>query len=122
MSLSPLAPETRNLIGAVELALLPRDAIVVNASRGGLLDEAALLDAVRAGHLFGAGLDTFADEPLPAKSPLIEEPRIVLSPHSAALTGPSLRAMGMMTAKNALAGLDGTLDPGLVVNSAVLPR
>lgn len=119
----PLTDETRGLIGARELAKLPRGAIVVNASRGGLLDEDALLASVRSGHLHGAGLDTFAVEPLPAGSPLLGEPRIVLSPHSAALTEGSLIAMGVATVRNALAALDGTLDPDLVVNPSVLgPR
>ncbi len=116
----PLTDATRAILGARELALLPEGAIVVNASRGHLLDEAALLAAIQSGHLHGAGLDTFATEPLPAGSPLLAEPRIVLSPHSAALTEDSLIAMGVATVRNALAGLDGTLDPNLVVNPSVL--
>ena len=82
---------------------------------------AALVDAVRSGHLHGAGLDTFAIEPLPVESPLMAETRIVLSPHSAALTEQALIAMGITTVRNALAGLDGTIDPTLVVNPSVLP-
>lgn len=116
----PLTPSTRGLIGAAELARLPRGAIIVNASRGGLVDEKALVSAIRSGHLHGAGLDTFETEPLPADSPLLAERRIVLSPHSAALTEESLAAMGVATVRNALAGLDGNLDPALVVNPAVL--
>ena len=116
----PLTDETRAILGAREMSMLPRGAIVVNASRGGLLDEQALLEAVRSGHLHGAGLDTFATEPLPIDSPLLAEPRIVLSPHSAALTEASLVAMGVATVRNALAGLDGTLDPDLVINPSVL--
>lgn len=116
----PLTAETKGIIGARELSLLPPKAIVLNASRGGLLDEAALLEAVRSGALHGAGLDTFEQEPLPADSPLIGERRIVLSPHSASLTEETLIAMGMKTIENALAGLDGTLDPNLVVNRQVL--
>ncbi|MBV9078659.1 MAG: hydroxyacid dehydrogenase [Methylobacteriaceae bacterium] len=118
----PLGPETRGLLGAREIAALPQGAIVVNASRGGLVDEDALLAAIRSGHLHGAGLDTFATEPLPASSPLLAERRIVLSPHSAALTEEALLGMGLATVRNALAGLDGTLDPALVVNPEVLVR
>ena len=117
---TPLTDETRGMLGARELSLLPEGAIVINASRGGLVDEVALLAAVKSGHLHGAGLDTFDLEPPPPESPLFSEPRIVLSPHTAAMTETSLAAMSMVTAKNALAGLDGTLDPELVVNRAVL--
>jgi D-3-phosphoglycerate dehydrogenase / 2-oxoglutarate reductase len=117
---APLTDETRLVLGAHELSLLPKGAIVINASRGGLIDEAALLAAVKSRHLHGAGLDTFELEPLPADSPLFSEPRIVLSPHAAAMTETSLIAMSVMTAKNVLAGLDGTLDPDLVVNPSVL--
>jgi D-3-phosphoglycerate dehydrogenase / 2-oxoglutarate reductase len=117
---TPLTNETKGMLGERELSLLPKGAIVVNASRGGVVEEAALLAAVKSGHLHGAGLDTFDVEPLPADSPFCSEPRIVLSPHTAAMTETSLAAMSMMTAKNALAGVDGTLDPELVVNRAVL--
>jgi D-3-phosphoglycerate dehydrogenase len=117
---TPLTEETRGILGAHELSLLPKGAIVVNASRGGVIDEAALLAAVKSRHLHGAGLDTFEAEPLPPDSPLFAEPRIVLSPHAAAMTETSLSAMAVMTARNALAGLDGILDPDLVVNRSVL--
>lgn len=117
----PLVAGTRNLVGPRELASMPSGSILINASRGGLVDEAALLHSVRTGHLRGAGLDTFVDEPLPADSPLLAEPRIVLSPHSAALTEESMLAMGVATVQNALAGIDGTLDPALVVNPSTLP-
>ena len=116
----PLTDETRGMLGEHELSLLPKHAIVINASRGGLIDETALLAAVKSGHLHGAGLDTFHLEPPPPDSPLFSELRIVLSPHTAAMTETSLAAMSMVTAQNALAGLDGTLDPELVVNPAVL--
>jgi D-3-phosphoglycerate dehydrogenase len=116
----PLGAETRNLIGRTELAALRRGAIVINTARGGIVDEQALLESVADGHLKGAGLDTFEREPLLAQHPLLSERRIVLSPHSAALTEESLLAMGVATARNALAGLDGTLDPALVVNPVTL--
>lgn len=116
----PLSDETRNILGARELGMLPRGAIVVNASRGGLIDEAALVDAVRSGALHGAGLDTFEVEPLQPDSSLIREQRIILSPHTAALTEDALIAMGMKTVENALAGLDGSLNAEFVVNKGVL--
>jgi D-3-phosphoglycerate dehydrogenase / 2-oxoglutarate reductase len=116
----PLTDETRNLIDRRRIGLMRTGAILVNASRGGTVDEAALLDSIRAGHLHGAGIDTFASEPLPADSPLLAERRIVLSPHAAALTEEALIAMGVATVNNALAALDGRLDPELVVNRSVL--
>jgi len=118
----PLTEETRGLIGEAELSAMPHGAILVNASRGGVVDEAALLATVRAGHLRGAGLDTFEVEPLAADSPLLGERRIVLSPHAAALTEEAMIGMGRATIDNALAALDGSLDPSVVVNPSVLPR
>jgi len=119
---APLNEETRGMMGANELALLPRNAIVVNAARGGLVDEDALDRAVASGALHGAGLDVFAEEPLPVTSPLVGNRRIVLSPHVASLTEDTLIAMGIATVGNALAGLDGKLDPELVVNRKTLEK
>ncbi len=116
----PLSDETRNLLDADALDLLPEGAIVVNAARGGLLDEQGLADRVASGRLFGAGLDVFDEEPLPTDSPLVSEPRVVLSPHNAALTEETLLAMGTVTAQNVLDAFDGSLDPSLVVNPTVL--
>ena len=116
----PLTDETRGILGERQLALLPKGAIVVNASRGGLIDEAALVRAIGSGDLHGAGIDTFQIEPLPPQSPLVAEKRIVLSPHSASLTEDALIGMGVKTVENVLAAFDGTLDPELVVNKEVL--
>lgn len=116
----PLNKDTRNLLGAREFALMPPRGIVLNTARGGIIDETALVAALDSGHLWGAGLDVFETEPLPADSPVARHPKVVLSPHSAALTEGSLIAMGVMTARNALAGLDGSLDPALIVNRSVL--
>lgn len=77
----PLTDETRGIINADSLKALPDGAILVNASRGGLVDEQALVDAIREGRLAGAALDVMAEEPPPADSPLLSEPRILLSPH-----------------------------------------
>jgi phosphoglycerate dehydrogenase-like enzyme len=81
--IAPHTAETEGMIGAVELALLPRGAILINISRGALVDESALAHALRSGHLAGAGLDVFAEEPLPPESPFWEMPNVLVSPHSA---------------------------------------
>jgi D-3-phosphoglycerate dehydrogenase len=78
-----LTPETRGLIGARELALLPEGAVLVNCARGALLDEDALCDALESGRLGAAGLDVFAVEPPPPTSRLRTAPRLVMTPHLA---------------------------------------
>jgi D-3-phosphoglycerate dehydrogenase / 2-oxoglutarate reductase len=82
----PLIPSTKNLIGAERMKLMKKTAYIINVSRGGIVDEEALIDAVRAGTVAGAALDTFTKEPLPADHPLIGEPKILLSPHVAWLS------------------------------------
>lgn len=99
----PLTAETRNLLDARRLALLPQGAVVVNTARGGLIDELALLDAVRSGHLSGAALDSFAVEPPAADHPFFGEPRILLSPHVAGVTAEA-------GARVARAAVEGALD------------
>lgn len=119
---TPLTGETRGMIGAEELALLPPRAILINTARGGIVDEAALAEALRAGRLAGAGLDVFASEPPPADHPLFALDNVVLSPHAA---GPSREAgvrMAVAVARNTLAALDGRIDPEMVVNQEVLRR
>ncbi|MFU8839809.1 MAG: 2-hydroxyacid dehydrogenase [Nitriliruptoraceae bacterium] len=78
---APLNEATRGLIGADELALLRPDAVVINAGRAAILDEEALLSALRAGQLAGAGLDVFWEEPLPAAHPLLGLENVVVTPH-----------------------------------------
>lgn len=79
----PLTDGTRHLLDAAALGRMKRGAFVVNVSRGGLIDEAALAEAVASKHLGGAALDTFETEPLPADSPLLGVDGILLSPHAA---------------------------------------
>jgi phosphoglycerate dehydrogenase-like enzyme len=77
----PQTEETRGLVGARELAMLPDAAVVINVARGAVLDEEALVDALRGGRLRGAGLDVFAREPLPESSPLWHLPNVLVTPH-----------------------------------------
>ncbi len=73
---------TERMIGAKELSTLPQGAVVINIGRGALIDEPALVEALRSGHLGGAVLDVFAEEPLPQDSPLWDMPNVLVSPHS----------------------------------------
>ncbi|HEX6122272.1 MAG TPA: D-2-hydroxyacid dehydrogenase [Ktedonobacterales bacterium] len=82
----PSTPATHHLIGAAQLAQMRPTAFLINIARGALVDEAALIAALRAGQLAGAGLDVFAEEPLPPESPLWGMPNVVLSPHLAGAT------------------------------------
>jgi len=92
----PLTDETRRMIDAGRLALLPQGARIVNVARGEIIDEQALIAALASGHLGGAYLDVFEQEPLPAESPLWDLPNVVLSPHNAAASaGNNARATAM---------------------------
>ncbi len=83
---APHTDETDQLIGAAELALLPRGAFFINIGRGATVDEPALVEALQSGHLGGAALDVFAEEPLPPDSPLWSIPSVLVSPHSGSTT------------------------------------
>jgi phosphoglycerate dehydrogenase-like enzyme len=82
----PLTPETTGLIGAPELAMMKPTARLINVGRGGLVDEAALVDALAGERLGGAGLDVFSIEPLPADSPLWQMPNVIITPHNSGAT------------------------------------
>ncbi|MDN4590360.1 3-phosphoglycerate dehydrogenase [Xenophilus aerolatus] len=99
----PLTDENRGMLNADTLAQCKRGVIVVNTARGGLIDEAALLAAVRSGQVGGAGLDSFAVEPMTAGHPFQGQERIVLSPHIGGVTSDAYVNMGVAAAKNLLA-------------------
>lgn len=103
----PLTAETRGMIGARELDLLPRDAVLVNVARGGVVDERALVSALRRGRLGGAALDVFAVEPLPPESPLWEMDDVLLSPHSAGTVAAENAHITELFADNLRRWLDG---------------
>ena len=95
----PLTPETENFIGAAELAKMKPDAILINTARGGLIDENALLDALEAGRLCGAGIDAFSSEP-PKDPRWFTLDNVVLGSHCAASTAGASRNMGRMATAN----------------------
>lgn len=104
------------LIGAAELSLMKPSAILINTARGGLIDEAALAEALSSAKIAGAGLDVFHDEPPAKDNPLLICDRVVLSPHNAGLTEACARRMAISAATNILNFFDGKLDRSLVVN------
>jgi D-3-phosphoglycerate dehydrogenase / 2-oxoglutarate reductase len=108
------------VLGATELALLQPTAVIVNTARGGLVDEVALADALRAGRLGGAGIEVFEAEPPGKNHPLFGLDQAVLTPHNAALTVECAERMALASVQNVLDFFAGTLDPALVVNRAAV--
>jgi phosphoglycerate dehydrogenase-like enzyme len=116
----PLSDATHQLIGAPELALMRPTAILINTARGRLIDEGALVRALREGRLASAGLDVFEREP-PVGSPLLELPQIVLSPHIGGIGKAAQQAMLEMATAGVVAVLEGR-EPAGLVNTGVLTR
>ncbi|WP_244815939.1 D-glycerate dehydrogenase [Caballeronia sp. Lep1P3] len=110
----PLTPETRGLIGANELKKMKRSAILINASRGPTVDEAALIEALRDGTILAAGLDVFEHEPLSADSPLLRMKNVVALPHIGSATHETRHAMNRNAAENLIGALNGTLTENIV--------
>lgn len=109
----PLTEGTRHLIDARRLDLLPAGAIVINTARGGLLDEAAVRDALDRGALFGAAVDAYETEP-PSASPLVGHPRVVSTPHSGGHTREAVQRMTDQSIADLLAVLRGSGSPHAV--------
>lgn len=90
--LLPRTPATENLLDAAAFARMPKGAVVINAARGELIDDAALLDAVDAGRIGHATLDVFREEPLPDGHPFLRHPQVTVTPHIASATRPETAA------------------------------
>ncbi|MBO9577759.1 MAG: phosphoglycerate dehydrogenase [Microbacteriaceae bacterium] len=110
----PKTPETTGMIGAEQLRAMKRSAFIVNVARGGLIDEQALAEALRAGEIAGAGLDVFVSEPPAADSPLLAAPGVVLTPHLGASTEEAQEKAGIAVARSVKLALEGDLVPDAV--------
>lgn len=102
----PLNDQTKYMINAERIEKMKKGVIIINTARGGLIDEAAAAEALKAGKLGGLGLDAFEQEPL-TDSPLKGLPRVIFTPHTGAHTGEAVSNMGMMSVQNAIAVLKG---------------
>ncbi len=118
----PLQPDTRGLIGGRELALMKPSAYLINCARGGIVDEAALLAALEARTIMGAGLDVQAQEPPSQDDPLLKSDRVILTPHSAATTEEGVIRMSKTVAQNVLDYFDGRLPASHIFNPEALER
>ena len=121
---TPLNDETRGIIGARELALMKPDAFVVNTARGGVVAEDALVAALEAQRIGGAGMDVFESEPAPPRPdhPLLAFDNVIVSPHCAGVTAESSRRIAEYAVRNVLDFFDGRLDPDIVVNRHLMPE
>jgi len=117
----PLSAATRGLVGRELFSSMKPGALLVNTARGGVVDEAALVEALRTGPLSGAALDVFAREPPPPDSPLLAMDNVVLTPHAAALTRACVTRMAVLAAQRVLDVLEGFL-PDDVANPDVLAK
>ena len=109
----PFTSETQHFIGAKELALMKPTAVLINMARGGILDDAALIDALKKKTIWAAGLDVYENEPR-LNPGFLELANVVLSPHIASASTPTRKAMAMTAAKNLAAALSGQTPPNLL--------
>jgi D-3-phosphoglycerate dehydrogenase len=110
----------RPLMGAREFAAMKPNAVLINTARGGIVEEAALVDAIATGKIAGAGLDVFEHEPPQTNSLLLALDNVLLTPHIAGLTMECAERMAVGSVQNVLDFFNGTIDPNLVVNRAQL--
>lgn len=116
--LVPLTAETRHSVGAREFGMMKPTAYLINTARGAVLDEAALVEALRSGRIAGAGLDVMETEPLPADSPLCSLPNVVLQAHVGSATHETRRAMIELAVHNLIDALSG-VRPTAMVNPEI---
>ena len=117
----PLMAETRHLIGAAEFARMKKTAIFINTSRGPVVDQKALYQALKSGQIFAAGLDVTEVEPIPMDDPLLTLDNVIIAPHIASASVATRTKMATMAAANLIAGLKGEMPPNCV-NPEVLQK
>ncbi len=110
----PLVPQTYHLIGAAEFALMKPSAVFINTSRGPVVDQRALYQALKSGQIFSAGLDVTEVEPISPDDPLLTLDNIIITPHIASASFTTRKNMALMAAENLLAGLRGQTPPNCV--------
>jgi D-3-phosphoglycerate dehydrogenase / 2-oxoglutarate reductase len=116
---APMTPQTQKMINAQSLALMKPTTLLVNTARGGLVDEPALVEALRSGRLAGAALDVFAEEPLPPGHPFTKLENVVLTPHTAGTDLQSRDDMALMAAQSIVSVLRGDWPTEQMVNPEV---
>jgi D-3-phosphoglycerate dehydrogenase len=119
---TPLTAQTRGLLARPQLEATKPGVFVLNVARGGIVDEAALADALRSGHLAGAAVDVYATEPIPPDNPLRTAPNVVLTPHLGASTSEAQDRVGLEMAEQVLMALAGVTPPYAVNAPAVGPE
>lgn len=110
----PLSSETYHLLGEREFKLMKQGAVIVNTSRGAVIDEEALFKALESGHLGAAGLDVFNQEPIQKNNPLMKLQNVILTPHIGSASVKTRTTMAIMCAQNLIAALNGEKPPNLV--------
>ncbi|MFX1265021.1 MAG: 2-hydroxyacid dehydrogenase [Promethearchaeota archaeon] len=115
----PLNEDTRNMIASHELAMMKPGTVLVNTSRGSVIDEDALYHHLKSGHLGGAGLDVFRQEPVSPQNPLLELPNVVVVPHVGSATIATRDRMAKICAENLIAALGGITPPHIVNPEAI---
>jgi len=114
----PFSEENRNLIGTKEFSMMKPEAVFINTARGGVVDEAALIDAIEAGAIASAGLDVYQKEPPEKDNPLLKFENVIATPHLSSFTDDGKRKMGMMVVEGVLDVLSGK-KPQFIVNPEI---
>jgi len=118
----PLTPLTRHLIGEDEFKAMKKNAVLVNTSRGPVVDLRALYQALKSGRIFAAGLDVTEEEPIPPDDPLLALENVIVLPHIGSASVETRKKMALMSAENLFAGLHGKLPPHCVNPEALDKR